>query len=346
MFLYSLILSIFILILSFILIPLNIKFSHKVGFVSIPNNRSVHSKVMPSSGGLSFAIPIILAEILLILIVQDPFLKKNLIGLVIGSSLILFLGIIDDKYNLNAKAKLICQLSIAIIMFFLGFRIEQITNPFGASISIQYLSFPITLLWYLIIMNAMNLIDGLDGLASGITIICCFVLAIAGFYYNNQTVLLTSLFLASGCVSFLYYNFPPAKIFMGDCGSLFIGFQFASISILGTYQLKGLTTITLLIPVTVLFVPLLDTVTSIYRRLRNKQNIFQADRMHIHHRMLNTGLSVKAVLYISWFVTVLFAFLALGYILVNRQIMLIILLSLSILSGILFYYLVKKEFFK
>ena len=133
---------------------------------------------------------------------------------------------------------------------------------------------------------------------------------------------------------------------MGDSGSLFIGFQFASISILGTYQLKGLTTMTLLIPVTVLFVPLLDVLTSIYRRLKNKQNIFKADKMHIHHRMLKTGFSVKTVMLISWFVTLLFALLALGYILVNRQIMLVILLSLSILTGIFFYYLVKKEFFK
>lgn len=194
-------------------------------------------------------------------------------------------------------------------------------------------------------MNAMNLIDGLDGLAAGITIICCIVLAIAGFYYGNITVLVSSLLLASGCLSFLYYNYPPAKIFMGNSGSLFIGFQFASISILGTYQLKGLTTMTLLIPVTVLFVPLLDVLTSIYRRLKNKQNIFKADKMHIHHRMLKTGFSVKTVMLISWFVTLLFALLALGYILVNRQIMLVILLSLSILTGIFFYYLVKKEFF-
>ncbi|MCB5249607.1 MAG: MraY family glycosyltransferase [Candidatus Cloacimonadales bacterium] len=346
MILYPLIFSLFVLIISFFLVPINIKISNKVGLISIPNDRSVHAQNTPSAGGLSFAIPIIMSEIILLFMIQDEFFHKNMLGLIVGNILVLTLGIVDDKYCLNAKLKLLGQLLLAVSMFFLGFRIEQITNPFGASIPIYDFSFPLTLIWYLVIMNAMNLIDGLDGLAAGITIICCIVLAIAGFYYGNITVLVSSLLLASGCLSFLYYNYPPAKIFMGDSGSLFIGFQFASISILGTYQLKGLTTMTLLIPVTVLFVPLLDVLTSIYRRLKNKQNIFKADKMHIHHRMLKTGFSVKTVMLISWFVTLLFALLALGYILVNRQIMLVILLSLSILTGIFFYYLVKKEFFK
>ncbi len=335
-----------VFLISCLFIPLNIKMSHKTGLISIPNHRNIHEKPHPCSGGISFAVPVILAELFVILTSHDLIVQQNLTSLIIGSTLILITGIVDDKYNLKARYKLIMQVVIAVLMFFLGFRIEQITNPFGTSVPTSIMAFPFTIFWYLIIMNAMNLIDGLDGLATGISFICSMVLMFAGFYYHNPTVLISSMFLASGCLSFLFYNYPPSKIFMGDSGSLFLGFQFASISILGTYQLKGLTTMTLLIPVTVLFVPLLDTVTSVFRRIKNKQNIFHADKQHIHHRMLKMGFSEKMVMLISWFVTLLFAILALGYIFVNRHIMLVLLLILSIVSGALFYYLVKKEFFK
>lgn len=345
-------LTLFIIILvglfltTYFLIPLNIGLSKKTGFVSYPNKRSMHKVTQPTSGGLSFALPIIIVEIIISFISKNNELSTTLIKIALGGFLIFIVGLLDDKYNIKAKYKLILQILIALLMCLLGFQIKQFTNPFADVINISVFAYPITIFWYLIIMNALNLIDGLDGLASGITIITCIVLISASLYYSHYLVFYISSLLCFSLLAFLKYNYPPSRIFMGDCGSLFIGFQLATISIIGSSQLKGLTTMTLMIPVTVLFVPLFDTALSVVRRLKTKQHIFQADKNHIHHQMLNVGFSTKTVMYIAWFITALFGIISLGYVFVSKQIMVIMLFILSVILGAIFYFLLRKEFFK
>ncbi len=331
---------------TYLFTPVVIRWVTKLKVLSIPNTRSIHKNAHPCSGGLSFGIPVLISLIIISIFIDDLQLKSTLLKLFLGSLFILILGFIDDKYILKARYKLLFQSLISIFSYLVGFKIIYLTNPFGNEILLNYLSFPFTFLWFLIVMNAINLIDGMDGLATGITIISSLVLLFSGYYYNNIPVFYTSAILLSACFAFFKYNYPPSKIFMGDSGSLFIGYQLACISIIGSSQLKGITAMTLLIPITVLFIPLFDTITSIYRRIKKGKSIFQADKDHIHHQLLNFGFSEKMVLLIALFVTLLFALIAIGYIFINRQVMLIVLFVLSIVLGLLFYYLLKKEFFK
>lgn len=332
--------------LTLILVPFNIKFSLKNGFIAHPNDRTIHADKFPHSGGLSFALPIILFETVLLIFKSNHLDNVQFRNLILGSLLILITGLLDDRKNISARHKFILQVIIVSLMYFLGNRITNLTNPFGPELELGLLSFPFTLFWYLIIINAMNLIDGMDGLAAGITIIVCGVLTIAGFKYQNFNVILPSILLLSGCLGFLRYNFYPASIFMGDTGSLFIGFQLATISIIGVGQLKGVTAMTLLIPVTVLFIPIFDTLSAITRRIKKKKNIFHADKEHIHHRLLDIGFSQRMVFIITVFITFLFSLISLGYMFNSKKIMIVLLILIAVVLGFSFYYLLKKEFFK
>ncbi len=334
------------LIISIVLVPINIKFSLKYGFIAHPNDRTLHKRIFPHSGGLSFALPILFFESCFLFIKSLDIARYQFRNLILGSFLILLIGLLDDRKNISPKFKFISQIIIASIMYFLGNRIIELTNPFGMEISLGLLSFPFTVFWYIIIINAMNLIDGMDGLATGITIIAGIVLSFAGFIYHNNNVVIPSLLLVAGCIGFFKYNFFPSSIFMGDTGSMFIGFQLATISIIGVGQLKGITAMTLLIPVTVLYIPILDTLLTIYRRLKNNKNIFHADKEHIHHRLLSFGFNQKTVCLIAMFITFLFGLVALGYMFNTKKIMIGILLLIAIMLGVIFHYLIKKEFFK
>ncbi len=312
-----------------------------------PIERSVHKKAIPTGGGLVFALCMLIALISSTIGIHDIVIKQSIYKIIIGGVLILFLGFIDDKYSLKARYKLIVLIFISFVMVGLGFRISYFTNPFGQQVFLNLLSIPITVLWYLVLMNSINLIDGLDGLASGIAMITCLILMVFSFFSKNFLVFINSFFLFISLAAFLRFNYPPAKIFMGDSGSLFIGFILSSLSIAGNEkQFKGLTTFTLLVPVTVMFIPLGDTVFAIIRRIKNKQHIFQADKSHLHHKMLDSGLSPKAVTLLCWFITLIFGVIALGYLFVIKQIMFVLLIFISLLLIFLFFYIYKKELFK
>jgi UDP-GlcNAc:undecaprenyl-phosphate GlcNAc-1-phosphate transferase len=318
---------------------------HKI--IAHPVDRSSHDNPIATGGGLIFAGLYIIFALLSTIGIADNDTKTAIFKLCIGSVLIILVGIIDDKYYLRARYKLIGQIVVAFIMVLLGFKITNITNPFGAPFTADLLSMPITILWYLLIMNAINLIDGLDGLASGIALISCAVLLVFSLHHKNFLVFINCFFLIIPLFVFLLNNFMPAKLFMGDTGSLFIGFILASLAIAGNEaQFKGITTFTLLVPVTVIFIPLSDTFFTIFRRLKNKQPIFKADKNHFHHKLVNLGLSQKAVTLICWFVTFIFGVISLGYIFIPKIIMLLILFVISMLLIGLFFYIYKKELFK
>lgn len=338
-------LSFFIpLILTFYLVPVNIKLSHKLGMLDMPDNRRIHNEPIALAGGLSFAIPIILMEIVLSLVLKDY--RDRFVELAIGGSLITLLGYLDDKKHFTARYKLIFQIVIVSIMYIAGYRMNLLTNPFGNAIDLGIFSYPFTLLWYLAVINAFNLIDGIDGLAAGISAIAGGVILTIGILNHDPFVSILSLILMAGSIGFLYYNFYPARIFMGDTGALFLGFTIASICISGVGQFKGITTMTLLIPIVTLALPLIETSNTIFRRMKDNQHIFKADKEHIHHKLLELGYSQKAIALVLYFITFLFGLIAIGFSFSNKRLFLLILILLVFILFILINLLYSKEFKK
>lgn len=331
--------------LTWVLVPLNIKFSKRIGLIDFPHERGIHKGNIPVAGGLSFGISIIFFQIIFYLCLRllnlNNEIALNMLKLASGGGLILVLGFLDDKKKITAKYKLIFQILIVSLVYFLGFKIILLTNPFGMDIELGLLSFPITVLWFILVINAFNLIDGIDGLASGIAAIVSLVLFSVGIVYSNHFIALSSIAFLGATLAFVRYNFSPAKIFMGDTGSLFLGFNIAAISVAGTEQYKGITTMTLLIPIIVLVVPLSDTVLTVFRRIKRRKHIFKADKEHLHHKMLDIGLSQKAIALISYFVTFLFGLIAFGFSLASKNILFILLIIISLILLITIYFLLK-----
>ncbi|MDQ2681254.1 MAG: undecaprenyl/decaprenyl-phosphate alpha-N-acetylglucosaminyl 1-phosphate transferase, partial [Candidatus Eremiobacteraeota bacterium] len=218
----------------------------------------------------------------------------NFLGLLFGSILILGVGLWDDVMQMRSRNKFIAQIVVALISMIYGFIIKDVQNP----ITHQYIEFPlwvgipITLVWYVGMMNAINFIDGLDGLLAGVAGISSIFLFAIALIHGNSVVALVVIALAGATLGFLPYNFNPAKIFMGDAGSLFIGFVFATVSIMGAS--KTAISISLLVPLIVLALPILDTAAAIFRRARSGKRITDADRGHFHHQLLfRYGLNVR-----------------------------------------------------
>ena len=331
--------------LTWVLVPFNIKFSKRIDLIDFPHERGIHKENIPVAGGLSFGISIIFFQIIFYLCSRlfdlNNEIALNMLKLVTGGGLILVLGFLDDKKKFTARYKLIFQILIVSLMYFIGFKITLLTNPFGMDIDLGLLSFPMTIIWFILVINAFNLIDGIDGLASGIAAIVSLVLFSVGIVYSNHFIALSSIALLGATLAFLRYNFSPAKIFMGDTGSLFLGFNIAAISVAGTEQYKGITTMTLLIPIIVLVVPLSDTVLTVFRRIKGRKNIFKADKEHLHHKMLDIGLSQKVIALISYFVTFLFGLIAFGFSLASKNILVILLIIISLILLITIYFLLK-----
>ena len=272
-------------VVSLAMTPVAIKIAPKIGAMDVPkDSRRMHTKAMPRFGGLAifcgtmFSTAVFLAEL-------DPRIK----GIMLGGVLIYILGIVDDLKNLPAKVKFLGQTIIAVIMYTYGIRIEFITNFFGSGRSElgTVLCFIITILWIVGITNTVNLIDGLDGLAAGTSAIASLCIAYVAYIHGMYLAAGAMLALAGGALGFLPFNFYPAKIFMGDGGSLFLGFMLSTMSILG--PVKSATMIAVIIPVLVLGVPIFDTAFAIFRRMVNKRPIMEADKGHLHHRLMKLG---------------------------------------------------------
>jgi len=221
-------------------------------------------------------------------------------GIFLGGLLVCLLGAWDDIRGLGAGTKLPAEILIVLIVYNFGLRIGKISTPFGDSLFLGGLSLPATVLWYVGIMNAFNLSDGLDGLAAGIGCIASVTMFFIGAWTEDITTCILAASVFGMTLGFLKYNFHPAKIFMGDMGSLFLGFLLASVGILGGR--KSSTALPLLIPLIALGVSVLDTAIAIVRRIWRGARVFEADREHLHHRLLGLGLSHRqAVLLIYYF---------------------------------------------
>lgn len=291
--------------ISLILTPVVIKVGPKFGYLDIPkDNRRMHKRPMPIAGGVA----IYLAATVAILVFIP--LNKNIISLLIGSTVILISGLLDDKYSISPKAKIFFQLAAGLIIALSGSQIEFFTNIISTKevVWLKYLSIPVTLFWICGITNTVNLIDGLDGLAAGISLISAVSLMCIALKMNLLAVAIIAAAIGGGCLGFLPYNFNPAKIFMGDTGALYLGFMLSYISIQGV--MKYATTLMIFVPVLVLGVPVFDTAFAMIRRYISGKKIFAADKGHLHHRLLALGLTQRQTVLILYAISLIFGILA------------------------------------
>lgn len=251
---------------------------------------------------------------------------RQFLGLLFCSTIILALGIYDDIKGANAAKKLTVQTIAAIILFLFGFEIQKLSNPFGDPIYLGWLSLPITVFWLVGLSNAFNLIDGIDGLASGVAFFATSALLVVALFLGNILPSLFTAALAGATLGFLRYNFNPARIFMGDSGSLFLGFTIAAISIHGSA--KAHAAVAILIPIVALGLPIMDTLLAIARRLYRGLPIPTADREHIHHKLIKHGFSHRRTALMLYSFCIVLSFLAV-----------LLAISSSMLVGILLAFL-------
>ncbi len=284
------------LVLSLILTPLLIRLDRRVGLLDLPDDRrKLHLQPVPTAGGAA----VMAAYFIALLVNQALFGShwgvgfKLTLGLILGPALVGALGLLDDRRRVGPWAKIGVQVAGGLVIYTLGFRVNAITHPFGDYIPLGLLALPATLIWVLVITNAVNLIDGVDGLAAAIVTISLATLIAVSLRAGEVRVLFYAGALAGAVAGFYVYNFPPAKIFLGDCGSLALGFSLAAISLIENR--KGTTTLSLLVPIVAMGVPLLDTGLAFIRRSANGLNPLRPDRQHLHHRLLRLGLTPRQV---------------------------------------------------
>ena len=284
--------------------PIVKSMGQKWGAVDVPKDgRRMHDHPIPRMGGLAIFLGFLLSVILFIPFVQTDGLGMQLQGMLLGAVIIVVLGILDDIYALPALPKLIVQIVAAVIAVCSGNVIETISNPniFSNDLywELGWLSIPVTVIWIVAVTNAVNLIDGLDGLACGVSTISSMTVLVIALTVAEPTVAVLMACLAGGCIGFLPYNTNPAKIFMGDTGSTFLGYVLAVVSIQGLF--KYYTLISFVVPFLMLGLPIFDTCFAFIRRIAHGQSPMHADRSHIHHRLIDMGLNQKqavAVLYV------------------------------------------------
>ncbi len=274
------------LILAVVITPVFRQLALRLGFLAHPVDRSVHSAPVPYLGGAALYVAFALTYA--ILGITDPLLP----GILVAGGFIVLLGLVDDLNRLPAAVKLAGQIVCALILLSYGVEIERVTNPMGGFIYFGMWSGPVTVLWVVAFTNAINFIDGLDGLAAGVAGIAAITLATVAVQTGQPAVALyLTGALAGVSFGFLPFNFHPAKIFMGDAGSMFLGFVLAAVSIAGT--LKSTAAIALGIPVLAVGLPVMDTAFAIVRRWRNGQALYEPDRGHLHHRLLQMGMTQR-----------------------------------------------------
>ena len=298
-------------IITALFIPVVKKMAEFIGAMDIPNARKVHTVPIPRLGGLGIYAGFLMGYMLF----GQHSIQMN--AVLIGSFIILVTGIFDDIKPVPAKYKLLGQIAgAAIIPLYGGILLKDI-SAFGLYLNFGILSYPITILFIVAIINCINLIDGLDGLASGISSIYFLTVGIIAMLLNNAGGLDTTLtfIMLGSTLGFLVHNFHPAKIFMGDSGSMFLGYIIAVIALLG---FKNVTMTSLIVPLLLIAIPILDTLFAIIRRTLKGESIAKGDSYHIHHQLLRRNLSVKHTVLIIYLVDILFACASIIYVLKDR----------------------------
>ena len=294
-------------LISFVLTPVVKALAPKFGFVDAPKDeRRMHNHPIPTIGGLAIFVSFVLVSLFVC------HLNRQFIGMLLGALVIVVLGVVDDKYDLSAKLKLAVQILAAAIPVSQGVVIRYISHPFGflgvPYLSLGVLAVPVTICWIVAITNAVNFIDGLDGLSVGVCSISSLSMGIIALMLgqSNEAVILAA--LLGACLGFLPYNFNPAKIFMGDTGATFLGFMLSCMAVSGLFKLYAV--ISFVVPILVLGVPLFDICFACIRRLCHHVSPMHADRSHIHHRLIDSGFNQRQSVLILYAVASLMGILA------------------------------------
>ena len=264
--------------------------AQRIGAIDIPKDeRRIHKHPIPRLGGLAIFIGFILS----VLFLAD--ITPQFSGILLGSVIIIVIGVVDDIMSLPAILKFFIQIIAALVAVNNGVVIEVFSNPVFFSsaeyVSLEFLSIPVTVIWIVAITNSVNLIDGLDGLAVGVSTISSVVMLVIALMVSDTNVAVVMAALAGACLGFLPYNFNPAKIFMGDTGALLLGYLLSTVSILGLFKFYAV--VSFAVPFLVLAVPLFDTSVAFLRRLLRGKNPMAPDRGHVHHRLIDMGLTQK-----------------------------------------------------
>ena len=295
------------LLVAYVMTPPVKRFAEKVGAIDVPkDSRRVHDHPIPRMGGLAIFIGFVLSLIFFV-----P-MSTKVLGLLVGSVIIAVMGGVDDIVSLNPWVKLAGQIVAALVAIRCGLVIDVISNPniFAEEtyIEIGWLSIPLTMLWIVGCTNAVNLIDGLDGLAVGVSAISSLTMLIVSLFVSEPVVSIILAALTGACLGFMPYNLNPAKIFMGDVGSQLLGFVLSTASIMGLFKLHAI--ITFFVPLLALALPLADTIFAFFRRILHGQSPFKADKGHFHHRLLAMGLNQKQVVAVLYGISAVLGLLA------------------------------------
>jgi UDP-GlcNAc:undecaprenyl-phosphate GlcNAc-1-phosphate transferase len=287
---------------SVLITPIVKKLAFKLGATDSPNKRKVHVKIMPRLGGIAIYISFLLG--LFILQPDSPYHA----AIIAGGVIILATGILDDLYQLSAKIKFVLQIiSALIVVMWGGVEVEFINLPFNGYLEFGIFSVPITVLWIVGVTNAINLIDGLDGLAAGVSSIAFITISGMAIVMGNGYVVAMGTILLASTLGFLIYNFHPAKIFMGDTGALFLGYMISVLALLG---FKNVTIISFVVPIIILGVPISDTFFAIIRRIYNKKSLSAPDKSHLHHCLLELGFTHRETVLLIYAMSAMFGLAA------------------------------------
>lgn len=309
-------------LISLALTPLVKKYSIVAQAYAKENNRTVHHGIISRIGGVA---------IYLAFMISITFFMKadrTILGILIGGSIMFMTGLIDDLIDIRPIVKLFFELVAASVLVYFGVGVDAIYFPFGIVIDFTWFSVLFTICWVAGVTNAVNLIDGLDGLAGGISVVILVVIGSVSIIERRFDVMVLTFVLAASVLGFLVYNAHPASIFMGDCGSLFLGFMISSISLLG---FKSSTAMTLALPILLLGLPIIDTVSAILRRTLKKKRFMEADKSHLHHLLMNQ-FGHRNTVVIMCGMTALFGLSAYGYILNEGMGMLLMLFLLFLVE--------------
>ena len=285
---------------SFLTTPMVKKLACRVGAIDVPkDNRRMHKVPIPRLGGLA----IFIAFLLTVLIFAD--IDRQIRGILLGAVMIVVLGVLDDILTLKALPKLIVQIGAAAMAVYHGCVIQFFSNPNVFSdatyINLGWLSVPVTIIWIVAITNAVNFIDGLDGLAVGISAISTASLIVIALLVQEINIAMILVALFGACLGFIPYNMNPAKIFMGDTGSTFLGYILATLSITGLFKMYAI--ISFAVPFLILGLPIFDICFAFLRRIAHGQSPMQADRGHVHHRLIDMGFTQKQAVAIAYMLT-------------------------------------------
>ena len=287
------------------IMPFIKKVAHQIKAIDIPGGRHIHKKPTPKMGGVA----IFLGFLLGYMFYGEPSSSMN--AILIGSFILVLVGVIDDITELSAKTQFMAQLAAACVVVFYGGLLIKDISAFGIYIEFSWLSYPLTIIFILGCINCINLIDGLDGLSGGISAIYFLTIGIIAIMQGKLGLdFILSFVMLGSILGFLVYNFSPASIFAGDAGSMFMGFM---ISVVALFGFKNVTMTSLIIPLILIAIPILDTLFAILRRTIKGENPFAGDKFHIHHQLLNRNFSQRTTVIIIYIIDALFALASILY---------------------------------